>query len=54
MAAWAMCFGLGKVVKSGTTPNFIYTCNDEVEREAEAAVGRARAQIQRRMDTTGI
>jgi hypothetical protein len=26
MAAWAMCFGLGKVVKSGTTPNFTYTC----------------------------
>jgi len=22
MAAWAMCFGLGKVVKSGTTPNW--------------------------------
>ena len=26
MAAWAMAFGLGKVVKSGTLPNFIYTC----------------------------
>ena len=26
IAAWAMCFGLGKVVKSGTTPNWIYTC----------------------------
>ncbi len=26
MAAWAMCFGLGKVVKTGSTPNFIYTC----------------------------
>jgi hypothetical protein len=26
MAAWAMAFGLGKVVKSGTTPNFVYTC----------------------------
>lgn len=25
-AAWAMAFGLGKVVKSGTTPNWIYTC----------------------------
>jgi isoprenylcysteine carboxyl methyltransferase (ICMT) family protein YpbQ len=24
IGAWAMCFGLGKVVKSGTTPNFIY------------------------------
>jgi len=26
IGAWAMCFGLGKVVKSGTTPNFTYTC----------------------------
>jgi hypothetical protein len=26
IAAWAMAFGLGKVVKSGTAPNFIYTC----------------------------
>lgn len=25
-AAWAMAFGLGKVVKTGSTPNFIYTC----------------------------
>lgn len=25
-AAWAMGFGLGKASKSGTTPNFIYTC----------------------------
>jgi len=25
-AAWAMGFGLGKAVKSGTTPNFFYTC----------------------------
>jgi len=25
-AAWAMAFGLGKVVKSGTSPNFTYTC----------------------------
>lgn len=24
--AWACAFGLGKVVKSGSTPNFIYTC----------------------------
>src|SRR5689334_10216027 len=24
--AWAMAFSLGKVVKSGSTPNFIYTC----------------------------
>ena len=26
VSAWAMAFGLGKVVKSGTTPNFTYTC----------------------------
>ena len=26
IGAWAMAFGLGKVVKSGTTPNFTYTC----------------------------
>ena len=26
IAAWAMAFGLGKVVKSGSTPNFTYTC----------------------------
>src|SRR5579884_738079 len=26
IGAWAMAFGLGKVVKSGSTPNFTYTC----------------------------
>lgn len=26
IAAWAMVFGLGKSVKSGTAPNFTYTC----------------------------
>jgi hypothetical protein len=26
IAAWAMAFGLGKVVKSGATPNLTYTC----------------------------
>jgi hypothetical protein len=26
MAAWAVCFGLGKVVQSGSSPNFTYTC----------------------------
>ncbi|MCX6624677.1 MAG: hypothetical protein NTY38_27170, partial [Acidobacteria bacterium] len=26
IAAWAMAFGLGKVVKSGSAPNFTYTC----------------------------
>lgn len=25
-AAWMFAFGLGKVVKSGTLPNFVYTC----------------------------
>ena len=25
-AAWVMAFGLGHVVKSGTTPNWVYTC----------------------------
>jgi hypothetical protein len=25
-AAWAFAYGLGKVVESGTTPNFVYTC----------------------------
>ena len=23
---WAMAFGLGKVTKTGTAPNFTYTC----------------------------
>ena len=31
-----------------------FEASDDVEREAEAAVGRARSQIQRRMDTSGI
>ena len=31
-----------------------FEASDDVEREAETAVGRARSQIQRRMDTTGI
>jgi len=26
MATWATCFGLGKFVKSGSTPNLLYTC----------------------------
>ena len=26
LAAWALSFGLGNVVKSGTTPNWVYTC----------------------------
>lgn len=28
IVAWAASFGLGKVTKSGTTPNFTYTCNE--------------------------
>ncbi len=36
MAAWAMCFGLGKVVKSGTTPNFIYTCTPLIPSNGDA------------------
>src|SRR3954452_23919149 len=26
IGAWTMAFGLGKVVKSGSAPNFTYTC----------------------------
>lgn len=36
MAAWAMCFGLGKVVKSGTTPNFTYTCTPLIPSNGDA------------------
>ena len=36
MATWAMCFGLGKVVKSGTTPNFIYTCTPLIPSNGDA------------------
>ena len=31
-----MCFGLGKVVKSGTTPNFIYTCTPLIPSNGDA------------------
>ncbi len=37
MAAWAMAFGLGKVVKSGTTPNWIYTCTPLIPSNGDAA-----------------
>jgi len=37
IAAWAMAFGLGKVVKSGTTPNFIYTCTPLLPASGDAA-----------------
>ena len=36
MAAWAMCFGLGKVVKSGSTPNFTYTCTPLIPSNGDA------------------
>ncbi|MCC6366849.1 MAG: hypothetical protein IT165_25285 [Bryobacterales bacterium] len=37
MAAWAMAFGLGKVVKSGTNPNFTYTCSPLFPANGDAA-----------------
>jgi hypothetical protein len=37
IAAWAMAFGLGKVVKSGTTPNFTYTCTPLMPANGDAA-----------------
>ena len=37
IAAWAMAFGLGKVVKSGTTPNFVYTCTPLIPAAGDAA-----------------
>ncbi len=37
MAAWAMAFGLGKVVKTGTLPNFIYTCTPLFPANGDAA-----------------
>jgi hypothetical protein len=37
IAAWAMAFGLGKVVKSGATPNFTYTCTPLFPANGDAA-----------------
>ena len=37
IAAWAMAFGLGKVVKTGTTPNFVYTCTPLFPANGDAA-----------------
>jgi len=37
IAAWAMAFGLGKVVKSGSSPNFTYTCTPLVPANGDAA-----------------
>jgi len=37
IAAWAMAYGLGKVVKSGTAPNFTYTCTPLFPASGDAA-----------------
>jgi hypothetical protein len=37
IAAWAMAFSLGKVVKSGTAPNFTYTCTPLFPANGDAA-----------------
>jgi hypothetical protein len=37
IGAWAMAFGLGKVVKSGATPNFTYTCTPLIPANGDAA-----------------
>ncbi len=37
MAAWAICFGLGKVVKSGATPHFVYTCTPLIPANGDSA-----------------
>ncbi len=37
IAAWTVCFGLGKVVKSGSSPNFVYTCTPLLPSAGDAA-----------------
>ncbi len=37
IGAWAVAFGLGKVVKSGATPNFVYTCTPLMPANGDAA-----------------
>ena len=37
IGAWAMVYGLGKVVKSGTTPNFTYMCTPLIPANGDAA-----------------
>ena len=37
IAAWAMAFSFGKVVKSGSTPNFTYTCTPLFPAAGDAA-----------------
>ncbi|GIW55497.1 MAG: hypothetical protein KatS3mg082_1901 [Nitrospiraceae bacterium] len=51
IGAWAMAFGLGKVVKSGTTPNFTYTCTPLFPRKRRC--GRAALFLFRRADPPG-
>ncbi|MBI4875421.1 MAG: hypothetical protein HY822_12375 [Acidobacteria bacterium] len=36
IAAWAIVFGLGKCVKTGSTPHFIYTCTPPIPSAGEA------------------
>jgi hypothetical protein len=36
MAAWGMCFGLGKVVKTGSAGNWIYTCTPFIPANGDA------------------
>ncbi len=36
MAAWAMCFGLGKVVKSGSAGNWVYACTPLIPANGDA------------------
>jgi hypothetical protein len=37
IGAWARAFGLGKVVKSGTTPNFTYICTPLIPANGDSA-----------------
>ena len=37
IAAWTMAFGLGKAVKSGEAPNFVYTCTPLFPAAGDAA-----------------
>jgi hypothetical protein len=37
IGAWAVAFALGKVVKSGTAPNFTYTCTPLIPANGDAA-----------------
>lgn len=37
IGTWAICFGLGKVVKSGAAPNLVYTCTPLMPANGDAA-----------------